>query len=128
VTVGKAWTTAEQRTILSAYAVLLDAQANDVKTNKAAIRRETLPHLCGRSAGSYEFKMCNISAALEDSGNAYVTGYKPRSGYQRSLLDLLWQMRPDLVPYARCHTCGDLMNYSRDPRAKCSLCQAAQND
>lgn len=93
-----AWTDAEQSAICHAYAVLLDAQRNDLKANKAELRRATLPHLNNRSAGSYEFKMCNISAALVDSGNAYVTGYKPRSGYQRSLLAALRTIRPDLVP------------------------------
>ena len=94
-----AWSDAEQRTICQAYAVLLDAQNNGIAANKSQIRRATLPHLNNRSAGSYEFKMCNVSAALADAGNAYVTGYKPRSGYQRSLLATLHAIRPDLVPH-----------------------------
>lgn len=98
MTTGKAWTEAEQITICSAYAVLLDAQNNELRANKAELRRATVPLLDGRSGGSYEFKMCNISAALADCGNDYVTGYKPRSGYQRSLLLALHSIRPDLVP------------------------------
>ena len=94
----KTWTDEEQRAILAAYAMLLDAQNNDIAANKAALRRATLPQLDGRSAGSYEFKMCNISASLADRGADYVTGYKPRSGYQRSLADLFHQIRPDLMP------------------------------
>jgi len=98
MTTGKPWTDDEQRIALLAYAILLDAQTHEIKTNKAALRRATLPQLDGRSAGSYEFKMCNISAALQDRGADYVTGYKPRSGYQRSLADMLHTMRPDLMP------------------------------
>ena len=98
MTTGKPWTDEEQRIALQAYAILLDAQNNGIHANKSALRRATLPQLDGRSAGSYEFKFCNISAALQDRGAAYVTGYKPRSGYQRSLADLFHTMRPDLMP------------------------------
>jgi hypothetical protein len=103
VTRPAAWSEAEQIAICSAYAVLLDAQNNELTVNKAELCRQTLPALVNRSRGSYEFKMCNISAALADTGNAYVTGYKPRSGYQRSLLTTLHQLRPDLV---NCRECG----------------------
>ncbi len=97
------WTVRQQAIICAAYAVLLDAQNNGVAINKSRLRRATLAGMNTgddpiRSAGSYEFKMCNISAALNDSGNVYVTGYKPRSGYQRSLLGILHTNRPDLVP------------------------------
>jgi hypothetical protein len=94
-----AWSDTEQVTICSAYAVLLDAQNNGIRANKAELCRATVPALDNRSRGSYEFKMCNISAALADAGNDYVTGYKPRSGYQRSLLGILHTLRPDLVPH-----------------------------
>jgi hypothetical protein len=67
--------------------------------------------------------MCNISAALRDSGNDYVTGYKPRSGYQRSLLDVLAQLAPHLVPYQVCTECDSVMNYSPARKPICSLCQ-----
>jgi hypothetical protein len=99
VTRPKAWSKAEQIAICSAYAVLLDAQNNGLAVNKAELCRRTLPALVNRSRGSYEFKCCNISAALDDAGNSYVSGYKPRSGYQRSLLATLHTLRPDLVPH-----------------------------
>ena len=94
-----AWTETEQLAIIAAYSILLDAQLADATPpNKAKLKRETLPRLNSRSAGSYEFKMCNISAALADRGAVYVTGYKPRSGYQRSLAELFHTARPDLMP------------------------------
>ena len=115
-----AWSEREQRITCTAYAVLLDAQQNDVAANKSQIRRATLLAMNAgsdtpRSAGSYEFKMCNISAALDDSGNTYVTGYKPRSGYQRSLLGILHTLRPDLV---NCSECGKFYDDNNAPMCK----------
>lgn len=100
------WSEVEQIAICSAYALLLDAQNNELTVNKAELCRVTLPALVNRSRGSYEFKMCNISAALDDNGSAYVHGYKPRSGYQRSLLEIMHKIRPDLARRAACKDCG----------------------
>jgi len=85
MTTGKPWTENEIKTICNVYATMLAKEQNEEKFNKAQARRETLPLLDGRSGGSYEMKCCNISAALNDMGMPWILGYKPRSGYQRSL-------------------------------------------
>jgi len=79
------WTIQECRVLTAAYAFLLNAELSGARVNKSAIRRATLPKLDNRSAGSYEMKMCNISAALAEHGLPIVQGYKPRSSYQRAL-------------------------------------------
>jgi hypothetical protein len=99
MTTRTSWTERQQRIVCAAYAVLLDAQNNEIAANKSQLRRATLAAM--NTGNDYEFKMCNISAALNDCGNAYVTGYKPRSGYQRSLLTTLHSLRPDLVPHTK---------------------------
>lgn len=85
MTTGKPWTQSELIEICKVYAVMLQLEQTGKKYNKAAIRRATLPLLEGRSAGSYEMKCCNISAALNDTGAPWIKGYKPLAGYQRSL-------------------------------------------
>jgi len=45
--------------------------------------------LNGRSLGSVEFKHCNISAVLLESGYPYVDGYKPRNKYQDLLREVV---------------------------------------
>ena len=86
---GKPWSEEEQRYIIGAYMNMLNQELAGIKYNKAAMRRVTLPLLKGRSAGSYEMKCCNISAALNDLGLPWIRGYKPLPGYQRSLKDEL---------------------------------------
>ena len=82
---GKAWTQDEIKTICSVYATMLVMEQRGIKYNKAQARRNTLPDLDGRSAGSYEMKCCNISAALNDQGMQWIKGYKPLKGYQHAL-------------------------------------------
>ena len=43
--------------------------------------------LVSRNDAAIEFKHSNISAAMIDLGFPYINGYKPRSNYQRSLLE-----------------------------------------
>ena len=45
-----------------------------------------MPRLNNRSHGSVELKHQNISAVLIEMGMPYISGYKPRVNYQRSLL------------------------------------------
>lgn len=82
---SRAWNENEVSVICSAYAELLSKEQAGIPFNKAAKRREIVPLLDGRTAGSYEMKMCNISAALNDAERPYIKGYKPLKGYQKCL-------------------------------------------
>jgi len=97
---GKAWTPEEVQIICMAYAKMLIMEQNTppIKFNKSQIRREILPQLDGRSAGSYEMKCCNISAALAKRGFVWIKGYKPLKGYQaileKAIIDALVSLSP----------------------------------
>jgi len=85
MTTGKAWKDHEINLITSAYAAMLRKELDGVKFNKSAIRRLVTPTLDGRSEGSYELKMMNISAACKDAGLPFINGYKPMPAYQAAL-------------------------------------------
>ena len=76
MTTGKAWTQFEIDLITRTYAAMLRKELEGVKFNKSAIRRETVKNLDGRSEGSYELKMMNISAACKAVGLPWIKGYK----------------------------------------------------
>lgn len=85
MTTGKAWTAQEIEIITAAYAVMLRQELDGIKFNKSATRREVVKLLDGRSEGSYELKMMNISAACKDAGLPFINGYKPLPAYQAAL-------------------------------------------
>ena len=57
--------------------------------NKTEHRRNLMRLLHGRSAGSVERKHQNVSAALNELGFPYISGYKPLRNYQRLLFDVV---------------------------------------
>lgn len=74
------WTDEELRSAVDAYMILLAADENGTATSKTAVREQLLAGgLSARSAGSYEYRMQNISAVLEEMGLPWVQGYKPAS-------------------------------------------------
>lgn len=83
------WTDNELRIISLAYVGMLRAQQNGQSFNKSAIRRELLPLLDNRSAGSYESKLMNLSAAAVAIGMDTVKGYKPAPNYQAKMRAVL---------------------------------------
>lgn len=75
----KPWSDSELRTCAEAYRRLWDAQQRGDRMNKSSLRREILDTgLVGRVKGSYEFRMQNISALLDELGLPFVHGYLPR--------------------------------------------------
>ena len=87
-----AWSDSENDGICELYAAILEAHHDpDVKLNKAAMIREARTGiLAGRSRGSIEMKLMNLTACLKALGFAATlehAGYKALSGYQKSLLD-----------------------------------------
>lgn len=80
------WSDDENNAIAAAYIQMLAQELRAERYNKAAMRRETLPKLNGRSPGSYEMKACNISAVMAAAGLPWINGYKPLGhGQQRPL-------------------------------------------
>ena len=79
------WSQDEINILLSAYDAILTAETSGTKVNKAAIRRSVLPQLDQRSAGSYEMKMMNISAARVALYLPIIPGYKPY-GHKQNVL------------------------------------------
>lgn len=88
------WSRREVEAIVDDYLSMLASELAGTPYNKAAHRRALLPLLNGRSEQSIEFKHANISAALLDAGFPYIAGYKPRSNYQRLLIDVLAERMP----------------------------------
>lgn len=80
------WTDQQVALVVADYFDMLRAELSLVDYNKAAHRRALRDQLGARSHGSVEFKHQNISAVLVGMGLPYISGYKPRSNYQHSLI------------------------------------------
>lgn len=75
---NRLWTDAELAAAVRAYRTLLDAQRMGRTTTKAAVRDEYLRGaLSGRTKGSFEYRMANISSVLDEFGVDWVRGYRP---------------------------------------------------
>jgi len=85
----KAWNNEELTIICNVYCEILKIEVAGDKVNKSQYRRDTLPLLDNRTAGSYEMKMCNISAALNDLEMPWILGYKPLAGYQLAVKTMI---------------------------------------
>ena len=83
------WNDNEIDVVLNNYFAILKAEQAGEKVNKAAFRRAALALLDNRSAGSYEMKMCNVSAAMQSLGKDWIFGYKPLGNAQKSLTDAI---------------------------------------
>jgi 5-methylcytosine-specific restriction protein A len=76
---GQPWTESELRGCVATYKSLLEEELAGGRPNKSLARRAALASfLSQRSAGSYEFRMQNISALLEELGLPRIKGYLPR--------------------------------------------------
>ncbi len=86
------WSIHENKALLRAYGLLVDAEAEGRYLNKRQLVRTLQAGiLSNRSKGSIEAKFMNISAACEKYGFGYVTGYRPAANMQRSLLPMVRQ-------------------------------------
>ena len=83
------WTPEENNALLRAYGQLVDAQAEGQYLSKAGLIRQLQAGILhGRSKGSIEAKLMNISAACVKAGTGFVKGYKPAPNMQRCLLTM----------------------------------------
>jgi hypothetical protein len=79
------WSNNEVDIIVADYfSMLLDELSGKIY-NKTEHRKQLIPLLNNRSAGSIEFKHQNISAILIRLGQLYISGYLPRYNYQKVL-------------------------------------------
>jgi len=83
------WSIQEVQATVDDYLTMLAAELASVPYNKTAHRRDLQKRLNGRSEASIEFKHANISAALVEAGFPYISGYKPRSNYQRLIAEVV---------------------------------------
>ena len=101
VLMSEDWSDDELRAALEAYVWMLGCQERGEPYSKADARRAALAGpLRGRSAGSFEYRMQNISAVLSEDGLSWIAGYKPASnvgpGPTQRLRELLRSMRRPL--------------------------------
>lgn len=81
---GDKWSRSENEIVVDAYFRLLEAEKSGHPLAKTEVRRE-VEALTGRSRGSVEYKMQNVSAVLQVLHRDWVQGYKPAANYQSEL-------------------------------------------
>ena len=86
ITTRKPWSDGDVSALLRVYYTFLNYQQSGEAYTKAPAVRSLAADL-GRTKGSIEAKMMNVSAVLNDRGLPFVTGYKPLSNYNKSLAD-----------------------------------------
>lgn len=85
------WSREEVEAIVADYLQMLSLELGGQRYSKTEHRRRLQQKLSLRTAGSIEFKHCNISAALIELGFPYISGYQPRSNYQTLLAEVVAQ-------------------------------------
>lgn len=80
------WSDLENDAVVASYFSMLSDELSGRAYNKAAQNR-LLQERTGRSRGSIEFKLCNVSAAVKGLGLPEIRGYKPRFNFQMSLAE-----------------------------------------
>lgn len=78
------WSRIEINAIVDSYLRMLEKEVAGEPYSKAAENR-LVAKATGRSRGAIEFKYANISAVLDELGEANVKGYKPRLNFQAAL-------------------------------------------
>lgn len=80
------WSDTENDAVVASYFKMLSDELSGRSYNKAAQNR-VLQEQTGRSRGSIEFKLCNVSAAFVGLGLPIIRGYRPRFNFQMSLAE-----------------------------------------
>jgi len=80
------WSDIENDAVVASYFTMLSDELSGRSYNKAAQNR-ALQEQIGRSRGSIEFKLCNVSAACIGLGLPIIKGYQPRFNFQMSLAE-----------------------------------------
>ena len=80
------WSDPENDAVVAAYFAMLSDELSGRSYVKAAQNR-LLQGQIGRSRGSIEFKLCNVSAVCRGLGLPLIKGYQPRFNFQMSLAE-----------------------------------------
>lgn len=80
------WSDPENDAVVATYFAMLSDELSNRPYNKAAHNR-VLQGQIGRSRGSIEFKLCNVSAVCRGFGLPLIKGYRPRFNFQMSLAE-----------------------------------------
>jgi hypothetical protein len=80
------WSDKEVRAVVRVYFDMLDLELRGQPFVKVRYN-EQLREETGRSKGSIEFKLQNVSAVLREVGLPWIGGYKPMANYQGKLID-----------------------------------------
>lgn len=86
---GDGWSRMEVEACVASYLTMLALELNGQRYNKTEYAEALMHKLDNRSRGSVEFKHSNISAVLLELGYPSINGYKPRSNFQKELLDVV---------------------------------------
>ncbi len=86
---GTHWTEDECRSVVEAYFSMLEKEVAGEPFNKAERRRALQSIMPSRTEKSVEFKLQNVSAALQDLGIPFIGGYKPLEHYQALLMEVV---------------------------------------
>lgn len=79
-----AWSVLELDALIDSYINMLRSEIAGEKYNKRRSNIQ-LQERISRTHASIEFKLCNLSAVLQERGLPYIQGYKPRAHYQLAL-------------------------------------------
>ena len=93
------WTSDENDVLVIAYLDMLARELRGEPYVKTRVN-EAVQRAIGRSKGSIEFKLANVSAVLREMHHPYIDGYKPRVNFQESLRDAVLRHAPESVSVA----------------------------
>lgn len=85
------WTDEENALVVADYFAMLKKDNARRPYNKTEHRRRLVSHLQSRSDRAIQFKYRNISSILKGLGEESISGYKPLSNVQKSLVDAVDQ-------------------------------------
>jgi len=75
---GKPWSDQELKECIKAYFLMLKYEKDKTPYTKSEINKELRKNILkNRTKSAVEYRMQNISAALEELSILYITGYKP---------------------------------------------------
>ncbi|MEH6470992.1 MAG: HNH endonuclease signature motif containing protein [Halopseudomonas sp.] len=96
------WSEEELSAAVIAYMLMLDKERSGHPYNKSEINRELREgSLSSRTKASVEYRMQNISAALQAAGLPFINGYKPAKNVGSKVIEQLQRMliaqRPNVL-------------------------------